>query len=180
MPTCPSGDINIPVPSVTVTEPTAPVADKPVTDTLASIITVTEPTAPVADKPVTFTFASALTETVPTAPVPDNPVNDTDIPVPSVIVTEPTAPVADKPVTLTETPVPSVIVTEPTEPVQINLLRLQKYRFDHKGHYSNHLYRNLLKWTLNLGNPNYSVGGISRWKTNNKVSRTRGFVRTKI
>jgi len=48
------------VPSVIVTEPTAPVADKPVTltETPVPSVIVTEPTEPVADKPVTLTEVS--------------------------------------------------------------------------------------------------------------------------
>jgi hypothetical protein len=51
-----------------VTDPTEPVAERPVGDTFAVPVTVTDLTDPVADRPVGDTFAPAETVTVPTEP----------------------------------------------------------------------------------------------------------------
>jgi len=59
------------------TEPIAPVAAIPVTDTLVFVSIVTEPIALVAARPVTVTSEKPSIVTVPMAPVPTTPVTET-------------------------------------------------------------------------------------------------------
>ena len=93
-----------------------PVASNPVTGTLATPVAVTESTALVDSRPVTDTEESADTDTSFVEVELDIPVTFTSAPAPSTTVTEPTALDAAIPVTGMFGASPET-VTEPTAPV---------------------------------------------------------------
>jgi len=197
------------VPSTIVTEPTAPVEETPVTETLAVAETVTEPTPLVPATPVTETFASDETVTVPTAPVPLTPVTSTFAsattvteptdPVPATpvtvalesptTVTEPTAPVAATPVTSTgmgspHAPWPQVPLPQPvTFATTYSLLIMTRILLLPQP-------QQILRWShgsllgllghLMLGNTNNRVRRVGSWELHGEIARTRRLIATKV
>jgi hypothetical protein len=95
---------------------TMPVACRPVTGTLATPVAVTESTALVDSRPVSDTEESADTDTSFVNVELDMPVTFTSAPAPSTTVTDPTALEAAMPVTGMFGASPDT-VTEPTAPV---------------------------------------------------------------